>query len=241
VGILERSPEQIEFERRHARALSARMALRHLERQQEEGLLSPVTWNQLQPLLKARLDGLTRAVQETLDHSPGLGTEELMATRREALLVQRNALEDLRRDGVISDETHAELASEIDAALDAGPEAWGGLPGETAAVMRYLLAAVVDAVDLESAVHSLAAQGARVTRMESRGGFLQRRNHVLWIAVADGRLESVVETLRRTCRRRVEYLAALPGPGPLPVAEPVPVDIGGATVFAFRLVDYVEL
>ena len=92
VGIVERTPDQIEYERRHGRALSARMAVRHLERQHEEGLLSTVTWRQVQPLLQARLDGLTQAVQETLDQTPDLGIEELTATRREALLVQRNAL-----------------------------------------------------------------------------------------------------------------------------------------------------
>jgi CPA1 family monovalent cation:H+ antiporter len=241
VGIVERTPEQVEFERRQGRALSARMAVRHLERQHDQGLLSTVTWKQLQPLLEARVDGLTRAVQETLEQSPELGAEELTASRREALLVQRNALADLRRDGVISDETHAELTTEIDAALDADTEAWGGVVGGPAASMRHLVAAVVDAVDLESAVHGLGALGVRVTRMESRGGLLQRRRHVLWMAVPEGRLESAVETMRRTCRRRIEYLAALPSPGPVSVAEPVAVEVGGAIVFAFPLVDYVEL
>ena len=116
-----------------------------------------------------------------------------------------------------------------------------GRPHGRPAPIRHLLVAVVDAVDLESTVNTLAALGVRVTRMESRGGFLQRRSHVVLMAVAEGRLASVVEVLRRTCRKRVEYLATLPGPGPLPVAEPVPVEVGGATVFAFRLDDYVEL
>jgi len=241
VGIVERTPEQIEFERRQGRALSARMAVRHLERQHEAGLLSMATWKQVQPLLQARLDGLTQAVQETLDQDPDLGAEELTAARREALLVQRNSLSDLRRDGVISDETYGDLTTEIDAALEAGPEAWSGPDGGSTDPIRYLLAAVVDAVDLESTVHSLGAMGVRVTRMESRGAFLQRRSHVVLMAVADGRLASVVEVMRRTCRKRVEYLATLPGPGPLPVSDPVPVEVGGATVFAFRLDDYVEL
>lgn len=240
VGIAERSPAQIEFERRHARALSARMALRHLERQYEDGLLSSVTWNELQPLLAARLEGLTRAVQEAQDLAPGLGMEEVMAVRREALLVQRNSLADLRRDGVVSEETFGELTSEIDAALDAGPDVWGG-PSEEAAPVRQLLAAVIDAADLESSMHALAAIGVRVTRMESRGGFLRRRNHVVLMAVAEGRLEAVVDTLRRTCRRRVEYLSALPLPGPVPMAEPMAVEVGGASLFVFNLTDYVEL
>ncbi len=240
-GIVEHSAEQIEFERRHGRALSARMAVRHLERQHEDGLLSTVTWNQVQPLLQARLDGLTRAVQEALEHAPALGVEELTAARREALLVQRAVLSDLRRDGVVSDETYEDLTAEIDAALDAGPETWGGGAARSTVPIRHLMVAVVDAVDFESTVHSLAELGVRVTRMESRGGFLRRRSHVLLMAVAEGRLESVVEAMRRTCRRRVEYLAALPGPAPLPVAEPMPVEVGGATVFAFRLDDYVEL
>jgi uncharacterized protein YaaQ len=240
VGIAERSPAQIEFERRHARALSARMALRHLERQYEDGLLSSVTWNELQPLLAARLEGLTRAVQEAQDLAPGLGMEEVMAVRREALLVQRNSLADLRRDGVVSEETFGELTSEIDAALDAGPDVWGG-PSVEAAPVRQLLAAVIDAADLESSMHALAAIGVRVTRMESRGGFLRRRNHVVLMAVAEGRLEAVVDTLRRTCRRRVEYLSALPLPGPVPMAEPMAVEVGGASLFVFNLTDYVEL
>jgi uncharacterized protein YaaQ len=166
--------------------------------------------------------------------------EEVMAVRREALLVQRNSLADLRRDGVVSEETFGELTSEIDAALDAGPDVWGG-PSVEAAPVRQLLAAVIDAADLESSMHALAAIGVRVTRMESRGGFLRRRNHVVLMAVAEGRLEAVVDTLRRTCRRRVEYLSALPLPGPVPMAEPMAVEVGGASLFVFNLTDYVEL
>ncbi|HET7009910.1 MAG TPA: Na+/H+ antiporter [Anaerolineales bacterium] len=240
VGIVERSPEQIEFERRHARALSARMSLRHLERRHDEGLLSSVTWNQLRPLLEGRLEGLTRAVQEALEGAPDLGKEEMAASRREALLVQRTALSDLRRDGVISEETFEELSAEIDAALDAGAELWSGT-GAQALPVRQLLVVAVDAADLESASHALESQGVRVTRVDSRGGFLERRNHLLLIGVPDGALERIVETLRRVCRRRVEYLPAVPGPTPVPLSAPVAVDVGGASVFAFTVEDYVEI
>jgi CPA1 family monovalent cation:H+ antiporter len=240
VGIVERTPEQIEFERRHARALSARMALQHLEVRHEDGLISSVTWDQLRPLLVGRVQGLTRAVQEILNQAPALGLEELAASRREALQVQRTALADLRRDGVISEETFEELSTEIDAALDAGVELWPP-GGADSPPIRQLVAAVVDAGDLESASHALEAQGVRVTRIDSQGGFLQRRSHLLLIGVPAGGLERVVESLRRTCRRRVEFMPALPGPTVVPIGEPVAVDVGGASVFAFVVEDYVEI
>jgi uncharacterized protein YaaQ len=146
----------------------------------------------------------------------------------------------LRRDGVISEETFEELSAEIDAALDAGEELWPP-GGADSPPIRQLVAAVVDAGDLESASHALEAQGVRVTRIDSQGGFLQRRSHLLLIGVPVGGLDRVVESLRRTCRRRVEYLPALPGPTAVPLGDPVAVDVGGASVFAFVVEDYVEI
>jgi NhaP-type Na+/H+ or K+/H+ antiporter len=117
LGLVIRPPEQVEYEKRHARLTAARAALAHLEHRYAEGLISSHAWEQLEPQLTAQMDILASAVREVLIAAPKLEAEELETAQREALRAQRSALLGLQRDGVISTDVFDELAAEVDAAL----------------------------------------------------------------------------------------------------------------------------
>ena len=232
--IITKTDSQIEYERRHARALAVRAGYLHLQRLSSDGLISDATWRSLEPVLKQRQEVLTGAVQEILSETPELEAEEIVLARKEMLRAQRSALGNLRRSGAISEESFEELVVEVDLALDTRQEAW---VADLAAYQRevdicQLLFVIVSGFDLESASNALAMQGLRVTRIHSKGGFLRRRNHLLVLGLPEGKLEEAEDTLRRVCRRKVEFVQpAMLGAG-AQTSDPVQVEIHKATLFA---------
>jgi uncharacterized protein YaaQ len=65
--------------------------------------------------------------------------------------------------------------------------------------MKMILAIVRD-VDDERVTSQLVAQGYRVTRMASTGGFLRRGNVTLLIGVeGEEQVQKVIDLLRETC------------------------------------------
>jgi len=117
LGIITRSPSQIEYEKSHARLTSMRAALNHLERRHKEGLLSTHAWEILQPEYENQVLVYGDKARQTIQAAPGLEAEELDTARREALRAQRSALLGMYRDGVISQEVFSELGVEIDIQL----------------------------------------------------------------------------------------------------------------------------
>jgi hypothetical protein len=131
LGILARSPEQLEYEKRHARLTALRSAESHLERRHREGLLSTHTWEILRPRLEDQLALLAEAVRESLRAAPALEAEEMDTARREILRAQRSAYMGLLRDGVISHDVFEELSTEIDVNLESDNKAFWFVPGES--------------------------------------------------------------------------------------------------------------
>lgn len=229
--------ERLEYESRHARALAVRAGYSHIRRLSQDGLLSSHTWETLEPILTKRVNALTTAVQETLHEFPELETQELITARREMLRAQRGMLGTLRRDGVISEETYENLVIEVDTALDSDLEIWDGhVQAEKATeAICQLMMVVIQSRDLESATAALANRGIRATRIQSRGGFLRQRNHLLLVGIQEGKLEVAVDALERSCRTRVEYLSSPVEGAPDIVSPPMSVQVKGATVFAFKV------
>jgi CPA1 family monovalent cation:H+ antiporter len=235
--IITKTESQIEYERRHARALAARAGYLHLQRLSSDGLISEATWRSLEPVLKQRQEVLTGAVQEILSETPELEAEEIVLARKEMLRAQRSALGNLRRSGAISEESFEELVLEVDLALDTRQEAWvAELAAHNSEVdICQLLFVIVSGFDLESASNALAMQGLRVTRIRSKGGFLRRRNHLLMLGLQEGKLEDAEDTLRRVCRRKVEFVQpAMLGAG-IRTSGPVQIEIHKATLFALAV------
>lgn len=235
--LIVRSDEQIEYERRHARAIAARAGLEHLSRLHDEGLISSHIWEGIRPRVQGRVEALTSGVQEVLRHAPELEDEELITSRREMLRAQRSTLASLRRAGVISRDSYEDLVSEVDAALGSEFGAWVDLAvgEEPRQAIDRLIMVVVQPGDLESATNALGMRGFTATHVQSRGAFLQRANHLLLIGIPGDRLEEAIETLERTCRSRVEYVSSVPESIPVPLPTPYPVQVKGATVFVFNV------
>ncbi len=103
-----------------------------------------------------------------------------------------------------------------------------------------LLMAVVQAQDADMAVSTLGGIGFTVTRLPSVGGFLGRRNATLFIGLPDEKREQAIESLNKTCRQRIEYIAVPLESAPLPLPAPTPITIGGANIFALEVEYYEE-
>jgi CPA1 family monovalent cation:H+ antiporter len=233
LGITIQTEEELEYERRHARAMAARAGLQHLQALSDDGLISAHTWRTIEPMLQQRMDALVGSVQEVISESPELEAEEMETSRREMLRAQRSMLSNLRTSGTISEETFDELVTEIDQALTADREAWGeyAIRAVEDEDICQLMLVVVQSRDIESASNALAIRGIQVTRIQSMGGYLRKRNHVLMLGIGQGRLQDALDTLERVCQQRVEYIA--PTELGKEGQEPIPVTFRGATSFVF--------
>ena len=97
-----------------------------------------------------------------------------------------------------------------------------------------LIVAIVQDEDTPALTEALVAAGHRFTKVSTTGSFLRTGNSSLLIGVEDAEVASVLNVLRRTCRRRtqiaVPYSPALE-PGLLYMPENFEVEVGGAVVF----------
>jgi uncharacterized protein YaaQ len=103
-----------------------------------------------------------------------------------------------------------------------------------------MMMAVVQAQDAEVAKESLVKMGLSVERLPSVGGFLGRRNATLLIGLSEQQRDAVIETLNRSCRQRIEFIAVPLESAPLPLPTPTPITVGGATVFSIEVDHYEE-
>ena len=241
--IIFRSEGQLEYERRHARALAARAGYEHLDELHTIGLISSHTWENIRDVVWNRVEALTEAVQDALHDSPELEIEELVTARQRELRAQRSMLGDLRYEGVISDESHDELVAEIDQALETGIEGWAQriLADHIVPNVRSILFVVIQQKDLESTSSALATQGIPVTHISSSGGYLKKPNNLLLVGIPEGKLEQVVATLEKSTSGMVDYQSGPIEDLPIAAGAPIPINVRGATVFAFNVERYEEI
>lgn len=236
--LVERSEMQDEYELRHARAVASRASYEHLERRYRQGLLSDHVWKTLAPFLAEHSRHLAESVREVFVSDPSVEAEEMDTARREALRAQRSALNSLRRDGVISDDNYARLVAEVDAALTEKSIGWPELVSSHASnriAIDRLMAVIIQEQDLENAYSALTKLGFTLTRLSSTGGFLGRRNVTLLVGLSAGYEAAAVKALSKSCRERVTYLSSPIEGMPASISAPVPITIGGATIFTFEV------
>ncbi len=107
--------------------------------------------------------------------------------------------------------------------------------------IHSIITAVIQEQDVDLAKRALEQISVPVVQLASTGGFLGRRNATLLIGLPDGSEEKVVKTIQSSCRQRVEYLAIPLEGSPLPMPSPVPVTVGGATVFVLPVERFEEI
>jgi uncharacterized protein YaaQ len=104
-----------------------------------------------------------------------------------------------------------------------------------------LMTAVVQWQDVDNAVAALQSAGLFVIPISSSGAFLGRRNATLLIGLRDNQEQIAVESLDRSCRRRVEYIATRLEGAPFHLPLSTPVTVGGATIFTFDVERWEEI
>ena len=105
----------------------------------------------------------------------------------------------------------------------------------------YLLLAVVQAQDAETAEIALTDLGVSINRLPSIGGFLGRRNASLLMGLSNQKIPEAVHLLDKNCRKRIEYVTVPVESAPLPMPTPTPVTIGGVTLFTIKVEHYEEI
>jgi uncharacterized protein YaaQ len=100
-----------------------------------------------------------------------------------------------------------------------------------------LVLAIVEDEDAHTVVDALTTEGFRVTRLSGAGGFLRRGNATLLMGTEARRVPQVLALLERVCAARTELSLpmAMEFLAGSPLAAPVEVRVGGATVFVLEV------
>lgn len=107
-----------------------------------------------------------------------------------------------------------------------------------------LVIAIMHGDDATECTDALADKGIPTTRLDSRGGFLQRGNATLLCGVSADQVEEVLGVLRQRSKSRTEVLNPMPPlvePGDFFVPYPVEVEVGGAIVFVLDVERFEKL
>lgn len=107
--------------------------------------------------------------------------------------------------------------------------------------IRLLIMAIVQEQDIDRATETASELGAPVVHLASTGGFLGGRNGTLLIGLPEGMEDQLIENLQKNCRQRIEYLTMPVEGAPMPLPTPVPITVGGATIFALPVDHFEEL
>ncbi|MCH8094187.1 MAG: cyclic-di-AMP receptor, partial [Chloroflexi bacterium] len=109
--------------------------------------------------------------------------------------------------------------------------------GTTARIQKLLMVIIQDR-DLNSVTTGLSQMNIPSTIIRSTGGFLAQVNHTLLIGLTEETLPVAVSAIKEAANERVEYVSALPGTQPIPLAKAETVTVQGATVFVFEVERY---
>jgi len=104
-----------------------------------------------------------------------------------------------------------------------------------------ILLAVLQAQDADLVTSALRKFGVPAFELSSTGAFLGRKNVTLLLPVETNNVELVLSELKRNCRQRIEYVSMPIEGQPLPIPSPIPITVGGATIFILEIEQYLEV
>ena len=198
--LVQRSPTQDEYERRHARAVAIRSSYQYIEQRFREGLISDQTWQTLSSFLKRRQTALIDAVREVMRRDPDVEAEELDTAWRETLQSQRSTYSNLLNDGLITEDTFERLVGEVDLALMESQINWSDyIFREGRPPVKSLIFVMVQQFDEENLINALNKRGFSVTRMTRGERFLQYARTPLLIGAPEGSEKTIIKTLEENC------------------------------------------
>lgn len=117
LDIVCRSEIEIEYETRHARLTALRSAKKHLMNLHQEGVLTLHTLDKVNPIIDEDISELSASVRKILSATSELEAEELQVAQKEFLRAQRSTIQELFRNGIVSEEVYENLVAEIDSKL----------------------------------------------------------------------------------------------------------------------------
>jgi uncharacterized protein YaaQ len=104
-----------------------------------------------------------------------------------------------------------------------------------------ILLVVLQAQDADLVTSALRKFGVPAFELSSTGAFLGRKNITLLLPVEATHIELVLSELKRNCRQRIEYVSMPIEGQPLPIPSPIPITVGGATIFILEIEQYLEV
>ena len=97
-----------------------------------------------------------------------------------------------------------------------------------------LVIAIVQNDDAGALTGALRQNNYASTVISTTGGFLREGNTTIMVGVDKSRLDHLLGVIKENCTTRTQFVNPLPPvmePGELYLAQPVEVQVGGATVF----------
>jgi CPA1 family monovalent cation:H+ antiporter len=244
MNLVQKNEVQEEYERRHARSVMAKASYERLEEMYQSGLISAHVWELMSTPVRQRAEVLAGAVTEVVNEDPSVEDEIFDTAFREMLSSQRGVLNTLLRDGIISEETYAQLVVEVDTAI-AEPQTnqFEIALNRPRDPITGLMSIILQESDVENVTAVLNRLGLVVTRLTSSGGFLGRRNTTLLIGVPENKEGAIIKAVKNASKHRVEFLPASTAEAGIDGEKPkenVSVTLVGATTFTFDVEHYEE-
>lgn len=116
--IISRRPDLEEYETRRAIATSTQASYEHLSKIHKDGLISKHVWEIITGVITPYEKQLAKEMKTILKKHPQVEKEELDSAWREFLRHQRLVITEHLSDHAITEDTYAELVSQIDTALE---------------------------------------------------------------------------------------------------------------------------
>ncbi len=104
-----------------------------------------------------------------------------------------------------------------------------------------ILLVVLQAQDADLVTTSLRRSSITAFELSSTGAFLGRKNVTLLVPVEPSNVDLVLSEIKRNCRQRIEYVSMPIEGQPLPIPSPIPITVGGATIFILEIDQYLEV
>lgn len=101
-----------------------------------------------------------------------------------------------------------------------------------------LVFAIVHNDDAGKLTDALREHNFQFTLISTTGGFLREGNATILIGVEPDKLDEALDLIKKNCVTRTQFVNPMPPvmePGELYLAQPVEVQVGGATVFVMEV------
>ena len=107
-----------------------------------------------------------------------------------------------------------------------------------------LIIAIVQDEDASRLISTLMADGYRVTKLATTGGFLRSGNTTLLVGVEDDMLDNAMTIIEKVCKSRRQIATSPVGMSSAAsgmfAPYPIEVTVGGATVFVLSVDQFVK-